>query len=189
MSAIDRAIEAIEALEESISAGVASGVLFYEGYQAGLDQLKVNLQALPSIGEEPAREEVTLGGHSATLEFDGEYDVARWRFACTEPVGAECRLVCPQGCEEWCDHDKRDQAECNIVTWLENQDEPCRNETYVMWRGPIGTEWTGDGYEFWPVLDGAPVGQVLTRAELDEMFRETFKFVGQRIRDVRGFSA
>lgn len=37
---------------------------------------------------------------------------------CTAPVGADCRLGCPSGCESVCDHDLTDMGECLAVTWI-----------------------------------------------------------------------
>lgn len=74
---------------------------------------------------------------------------------CHEPLGADCRMTCPEGCEDWdpSDHEHELEpmppGECNAVDFLDNVDmEECyQGSTVVISSGdPIKVWWDGDGY-------------------------------------------
>ena len=92
----------------------------------------------------------TTTPHTITLRIDHDFGI-RHTFACSAPAGAPCRLVCPDGCDEfnltthvadtlgddreWLmpltteEHDDLvrrhtlvDSGECNFLTFLENDE-------------------------------------------------------------------
>ena len=83
-----------------------------------------------------------VGGHEMAVTHDD--DIAIYTPVCHEPYGANCRLVCGEGCEEWADvihdgdglfhsfpvmfgkdgsltgrHRMMDGGECQAVLWFE----------------------------------------------------------------------
>ena len=63
-----------------------------------------------------------MGGHRIvkveTEMDDGETVIESFEIECNEPVGAWCRMHCPDGCEEWGpDHDHKltDYGQCLAV--------------------------------------------------------------------------
>lgn len=114
------------------------------------------------------------GGHEMVVTHDR--DVAVYTAACLDSDGADCRLVCGEGCEEWPDitrdsdgafhvvysddgslverHRMLDSGECQAVLWLE-QDPGVTPELaedgtdrFEIGRFPIRTVWTGGGVEW-----------------------------------------
>ena len=103
-------------------------------------------------------------------------DVAIYTPVCHEPYGANCRLVCGEGCEEWPAitrgsegtvhgvyrydgslverHRMFDAGECQAVLWLEQDPgvtpELAEDDTdlFEIGRFPILPVWTGDGVEW-----------------------------------------
>jgi hypothetical protein len=65
---------------------------------------------------------------------------------CTAPVGARCRHICPQHCEESCDHPKVDGGYCNVIDWLnaDDLDQCYGGSATAVRRAPIVTRWEGD---------------------------------------------
>jgi hypothetical protein len=79
-------------------------------------------------------------------------------FTCDAPVGTQCRLTCPDGCEEWdyIDHEHKliDYGKCLYLDYFEALDE----EVWLMFSGEEGTElrsgevevtYEGDGIVTW----------------------------------------
>ena len=133
MSAIDRAIEALEKTRAQLGEGFQDA--FGTGKIAGMSEAINYLRALPSIGEEPAREEVTLEWETSgqrtyavsapwlIIEKEGAFGI--FVVAYQAIVGEEVFLP-----HEW-------------VKSLDEAKQVCQRLQNV--------------------LDGAPVGQVLTR--------------------------
>lgn len=79
---------------------------------------------------------------------------------CAAPEGAECRLICAQGCESWpCDiegHSLVDSGACNAIEWLGMNAELAESyvgDAHALTDGVIIPHWTGDGYT-WSYPDG-----------------------------------
>lgn len=91
-----------------------------------------------------------------------------------EPPGADCRLVCEQGCDEWStvrrdehgpfhlvnddpadepvQHRMTDNGQCNAVDWLRNDDAGIGDlgvgSGFEIARFPVRVSWAGDGYRW-----------------------------------------
>lgn len=77
----------------------------------------------------------------------------RATFTCAAEVGADCRLTCPEQCEEWepdHHHTLVDYGRCVQTEWLENGDwqEDYQGGEVPLVSGPIELEWTGGGYRW-----------------------------------------
>lgn len=95
----------------------------------------------------------TANPHTVTWHLDGPGGHAWPTFTCTAPVGAECRLWCAVGCEEYCtnpdEHSLKDHGDCLATTWMEATDEG--SELYAgpntnPSNGPIVFRWDADSY-------------------------------------------
>lgn len=80
---------------------------------------------------------------------------------CSAVVGADCRMGCPEGCEQWpCDHELIDYGECYAVEAID-----AGGDLYESYRGPdaslrdgnVDIEWDGDSWGwFYPEQSGTP---------------------------------
>ena len=70
---------------------------------------------------------------------------------CDEPEGAQCRLICPDGCESWpCEHELVDAGHCNEIEFIGNaglalEFREGTEETGVV-DGEVTINWDGDMY-------------------------------------------
>ena len=107
-------------------------------------------------------------GHEMVVTHDG--DVAIYTPVCHEPHGANCRLICAEGCEEWTiAHDSEgpfhsvpigwrhrmvDAGKCQAVLWLEQDPSVTPDlaadgtEPFEIGRFGIRPVWTGCGVEW-----------------------------------------
>lgn len=90
-------------------------------------------------------------GHHVEWWVCGDYIDAQ--FGCYEPPGADCRLLCPEGCESWdaADHEHplAPAPECNALTFFNNGDEPTdyySGPNHLIENGPIEIEFDGEHY-------------------------------------------
>jgi len=108
------------------------------------------------------------------VDFTIEKNYIRGLFRCTAEPGADCRLICPQGCEAWpCGHKLIDGGECNVMTWLGLSDPV---ESYVgdpepLRSGPIAASWDGADMT-WEYAEPAVVVQVVTEDPSVQIARE-----------------
>ena len=114
------------------------------------------------------------GGHEMIVAHDG--GGAIYTIVCHESHGADCRLVCGDGCEDWTDitrdsegafhgvyghdgsligrHRMLDVGECQAVLWFEQDPgvtpELAEDKTYLfeIGRFPIRPVWAGGGVEW-----------------------------------------
>ena len=115
-----------------------------------------------------AMDRAIVGGHEMVVTHDG--DVAIYTPVCREPHGANCRLICAEGCTYYSGiaHDSEgpfhsvpigwrhrmvDAGECQAVLWLEedgaSMPELCAESSrFGIGRFPIRPVWTGDGVEW-----------------------------------------
>lgn len=77
-------------------------------------------------------------------------DMAYGKLECLAPPGADCRLVCVEGCESWpCGdppHALMDNGVCNAVEWIDNTDlgECHTGGEESIRNGVVTVEWDGD---------------------------------------------
>ena len=115
-----------------------------------------------------AMDRAIAGGHEMVVTHDG--DVAVYTPVCREPHGANCRLICAEGCTYYSGiaHDSEgpfhsvpigwrhrmvDAGECHAVLWLEgdgaSMPELCAESgRFEIGRFGIRPVWTGDGVEW-----------------------------------------
>lgn len=109
------------------------------------------------------------GGHEMVVTHDG--DVAVYTPVCHEPHGANCRLICAEGCTYYSGiaHDSEgpfhrvpigwrhrmvDAGECHAVAWLEEDPGATPGlaedgtDLFEIGRFPIRPVWTGCGVEW-----------------------------------------
>lgn len=73
---------------------------------------------------------------------------------CDEPEGAQCRLICPEGCETWpCVHELTDAGYCNQINYIGTcgpalEFREGREETGVV-DGEITIRWSDDDCYVW----------------------------------------
>lgn len=94
-----------------------------------------------------------MNGHTLTVRIaHGQIELDT---TCHEPLGADCRMTCPEGCEEWDPNDHEHElvpqpsGVCNVVDWLDNVDmeESFEGPAATLATGlPIKVSWDGDGY-------------------------------------------
>lgn len=98
-------------------------------------------------------ERVLLRGpkaHSVTWTIDEGW--IQGAATCHATEGADCRMVCPEGCESWSltDHEHQlvDGGECNFVQWIEAEglQEAHAGRTESLRDGFIDPEWSDDHY-------------------------------------------
>ena len=109
-----------------------------------------------------ARERLSRGprAHSIAWMLDDDWLTAT--VTCHAVEGADCRMVCPEGCESWNlayhKHELVDAGRCLVVEWLDNQGI---QESHVGSHAPIDgfieATWDGDGYT-WTYLADQPNG-------------------------------
>ena len=113
-------------------------------------------------------------GHEMTVTHDPFMGGAEYTVTCLEREGADCRLVCEQGCDEWStvrrdehgpfhlvnddpadepvQHRMTDNGQCNAVDWLRNADaeiaDPGVGSGFEIARFPVRVLWAGDGYRW-----------------------------------------
>ena len=115
-----------------------------------------------------------VGGHEISVTHDD--DIAIYTPVCHEPYGANCRLVCGEGCEEWPAitrgsegtfhgvygydgsligrHRMMDGGECQAVLWLEQDGATIpelavdKGSLFEIGRFPIHLIWDGSGFEW-----------------------------------------
>ncbi|KMV15915.1 hypothetical protein ACT17_22725 [Mycolicibacterium conceptionense] len=131
------------------------------------EELETNFSHQVSLGELDQEsvsalfpEEVADSDHRDPLhpKTDHRVEVAAdgtLTFSCTAPVGASCREVCANGCEEYhakdCDRTMADGGECNALLWLNGSGTELQTYTGELtdrseWAsGPIETWW--DNYQ------------------------------------------
>jgi hypothetical protein len=84
------------------------------------------------------------------VEWRLDRDVVVGSLVCDAPEGADCRLVCKEGCESWpCGHDLEDNGCCNAVEWIDQYDlAECHwtNGSEVVRDGPVHVWWDGDSW-------------------------------------------
>ena len=116
-----------------------------------------------------AMDRAITGGHEMVVTHDG--DVAVYTPVCREPHGANCRLICAEGCTYYSGiaHDSEgpfhrvsggrrhrmlDAGECQAVLWLEQdpgtipEQAADGTDLFEIGRFPIRPVWTGDGVEW-----------------------------------------
>ena len=116
-----------------------------------------------------AMDRAIVGGHEMVVTHDG--DVAIYTPVCREPHGANCRLICAEGCTYYSGiaHDSEgpfhrvsggrrhrmlDAGECQAVLWLEQdpgtipEQAADGTDLFEIGRFPIRPVWTGDGVEW-----------------------------------------
>lgn len=121
-----------------------------------------------------AMDREVAGGHEMIVAHDG--GGAIYTTVCHESHGADCRLVCGDGCEDWPDitrdsggafhgvyghdgsligrHRMLDVGECQAVLWFEQDPgvtpELAEDKTYLfeIGRFPIRPVWAGGGVEW-----------------------------------------
>ena len=119
-----------------------------------------------------------VGGHEMAVTHDG--DIAIYTPVCHEPYGANCRLVCGEGCEEWPAitrgsegtvhgvyrydgslverHRMFDAGECQAVLWFEQDGATIpelavdKGSLFEIGRFPIHLIWDGSGFEWQRVM-------------------------------------
>lgn len=93
-----------------------------------------------------------MDDHTITVTMWAGGGTPRLRIQCHQPEGADCRLGCPNGCEDscYCDVDPVDQGRCLAAEWIEADDpwEPYGGlgDVHVVSGAPILVRWTGDGW-------------------------------------------
>ena len=113
-------------------------------------------------------------GHEMTVTHGPRMGGAEYTVTCHEREGADCRLVCEQGCDEWStvrrdehgpfhlvnddpadepvQHRMTDNGQCNAVDWLRNADaeiaDPGVGSGFEIARFPVRVLWAGDGYRW-----------------------------------------
>lgn len=113
-------------------------------------------------------------GHEMTVTHDPYMGGTEYTVTCHEPSGADCRLVCAEGCAEWSEvkrdstgphhlvnadptdepvqHRMTDNGQCNAVDWLRNDDaeiaDPGVGSGFEIARFPVRVLWAGDGYRW-----------------------------------------
>lgn len=111
-------------------------------------------------------------GHEMTVTHDPRMGGAEYTVTCHEREGADCRLVCEQGCDEWStvrrdehgpfhlvnddpadepvQHRMTDAGQCSVVDWLRNDDAGISDlgvsPAFEVGRFPIRPVWTGHSY-------------------------------------------
>ena len=111
-------------------------------------------------------------GHEMTVTHDPFMGGAEYTVTCLEREGADCRLVCEQGCDEWStvrrdehgpfhlvnddpadepvQHRMTDAGQCSVVDWLRNDDAGIADlgpgSGFEIARFPVRVSWAGDGY-------------------------------------------
>ena len=111
-------------------------------------------------------------GHELTVTHDPYMGGADYTATCHEREGADCRLVCEQGCDEWStvrrdehgpfhlvnddpadepvQHRMTDAGQCSVVDWLRNDDAGIADlgpgSGFEIARFPVRVSWAGDGY-------------------------------------------
>ena len=116
-----------------------------------------------------AMDRAITGGHEMVVTHDG--DVAVYTPVCHEPHGANCRLICAEGCTYYSGiaHDSEgpfhrvpigwrhrmvDAGECHAVAWLEEDPGATPGlaedgtDLFEIGRFPIRPVWTGCGVEW-----------------------------------------
>ena len=111
-------------------------------------------------------------GHEMTVTHDPYMGGAEYTVTCHEPPGADCRLVCEQGCDEWSTvrsrehgpfhivnadptdeavrHRMVDAGHCNAAEWLTNDAAGIADlgvsPAFEVGRFPIRPVWAGHSY-------------------------------------------
>jgi hypothetical protein len=111
-------------------------------------------------------------GHEMTVTHDPYMGGTEYTVTCHEPSGADCRLVCAEGCAEWSEvkrdstgphhlvnadptdeavrHRMVDAGHCNAAEWLTNGDAGIADlgvsPAFEVGRFPIRPVWTGHSY-------------------------------------------
>ena len=116
-----------------------------------------------------AMDRAIAGGHEMVVTHDR--DVATYTPVCHEPCGANCRLICAEGCVYWPGiahdgdgafhsvsggrrHRMIDSGECQAILWLEEDDASMSElaedgtDLFEIGRFPIRPVWTGCGVEW-----------------------------------------
>ena len=77
-----------------------------------------------------------------------------FEFHCDAQEGANCRLVCPEHCEEICTHEKVDGGECNVLNWLYSDSaiDLYSGEKTSLRSGLIKVSWDGTSFD-WEYLN------------------------------------
>ena len=92
--------------------------------------------------------------HSVVWTMDDDWLTGK--ITCHAAPGADCRLVCPEGCDEWDavdhQHPLADCGTCNAATWIEEDGVlECHRGRGPVRDGFVQVEWTGGGYTWsWP---------------------------------------
>lgn len=87
--------------------------------------------------------------HSVSWWIDDDW--IQGTMTCNATEGADCRLMCPEGCESWdvMDHEHPlvDQGKCNFVQWMEAEDmTEAHVGSHALVDGFVTPEWDGDHY-------------------------------------------
>ena len=106
-----------------------------------------------------------VSGHEMVVTYEPSMHGFRCQPVCHEPAGADCRLACTQGCEEWGtldrhndgrithgDHVMRPVQYCNAVEFMvDGTPEECGDDDQDMFEAvsfPITVRWDGDEYRW-----------------------------------------
>ena len=108
-----------------------------------------------------------VSGHEMVVTYEPSMHGFRCEPVCREPAGADCRLECTQGCEEWGTLDRHNDGRithgedahvmmpvqyCNAVEFMVNgAPEECGDDDQDMFEAasfPITVRWDGDEYRW-----------------------------------------
>ena len=108
-----------------------------------------------------------VSGHEMVVTYEPSMHGFVTEPVCHEPAGADCRLACTHGCEEWGTLDRHNDGRithgddahvmmpvqyCNAVEFMVNEaPEECGEDDQDMFEAvsfPITVRWDGDEYRW-----------------------------------------
>lgn len=99
-----------------------------------------------------AENSILRGKHAHSVALELHDDWLTGTVTCHATEGADCRLMCMDGCESWSltdhEHPLVDQGKCNFVEWVEAAGELLEYHvgSHAPVDGFIEIEWDDDHY-------------------------------------------
>ena len=121
--------------------------------------------------------------HSLKVSVENDFIITK--FTCAAPIGALCRLSCPDGCDEVpCSHEMVDSGKCHAKEWFGAVDWLECHEAYahesVLYEGPVNAFWDGDEFQ-WQIDKSEPSDKDATIAHLSAVIEEATEHVEDAI--------